>query len=591
MKMPSACLVLLVICVANGNPPNSAAHSQASNSPTVEALPDGSYRCHPDGTGPFPGILYNHGGLGNAVGGDLEGVCRSFAEIGYIARSQRRPNSVSLDGQLESVLEGFEALRAETMVDRNRLGIVGFSRGGLLTLQAAVTLGHAVHGIALCAPASGKGALERALAEVAQIQASVHIYVAENDQQMNRGSVVNHVALSEMVERALREAGKDVELTIYPPHPDGGHALFFEVREPWWSDVSRFFKQALRSRKVTIEKGLRLENAGTPGLYEFRRRDLRIYYNSPQFGLATAESRNGKKWRNEESAGINLAGFITADASVIRWDGALRLYFKVAPLDKSDSHQVWRATATDAEGTRWQIDGRVYKHVTSPCFDWTSVPHAVVTHDGRVRLYFVCSKGIRQIAAAVSDDGKKFRFEEIVVPHGVDPYVVLEGDGYRLFYASEAPSGRSGAFNAIYSAISDDGLSWGKGELVVTASDLNVEVTVDPAAYLFRRGRYRVYVPTSVGMFAGASSNIYSVQYTPSTFIGTSNSPRRTTVSLAANVVEACCPGAASLKTWENNRVTSDFTTPNKCSVQSVSRSTDPTLRNVRSASAIWSID
>ena len=223
---------------------------QGSGAPTVEALPDGSYRCRQGGAGPFAGILYNHGGLGDAVGGDLEGVCRSFSEIGYVAWSQRRPTSVSLNGQLESVLEGFEALRAETTVDPNRLGIIGFSRGGLLTLQAAISLGGAVRGIVLCAPAPGNGALERTLADVAGIQAPVRIYVAENDQQMRRrgGSVVDHVALSEMVERALRDAGKDVELTIYPSYADDGHSLFDEVREPWWSDVSRFFNQALGSR-------------------------------------------------------------------------------------------------------------------------------------------------------------------------------------------------------------------------------------------------------------------------------------------------------------------------------------------------------
>ncbi len=137
----SVCLVLLVGSGTDASASNPVASSQASGAPTVEALPDGAYRCRPGGAGPFAGILYNHGGLGDAVGGDLEGVCRSFAEIGYIAWSQRRPSSMSLNGQLESVLEGFEALRAETTVDPNRLGIIGFSRGGLLTLQAATRLG------------------------------------------------------------------------------------------------------------------------------------------------------------------------------------------------------------------------------------------------------------------------------------------------------------------------------------------------------------------------------------------------------------------------------------------------------------------
>ena len=194
------CLLLCVLsggCGADSNAANPVAPSQtsadlnvqASSELTVESLADGSYRCHPGGTGPFAGILYNHGGLGTDVGGDLEGVCRSFAEIGYVAWSQQRPNSISLNGQFESVLEGFEALRAETDVDPNRLGILGFSRGGLLMLQAAISRGGAVRSIVLCAPAPGNGTLERTLVDVARIQASVRIYVAENDQQIKGGTV------------------------------------------------------------------------------------------------------------------------------------------------------------------------------------------------------------------------------------------------------------------------------------------------------------------------------------------------------------------------------------------------------------------
>lgn len=59
--------------------------------------------------------------------------------------------------------------------------------------------------------------------------------------------MTDHVALSQMVESALQDAGKDVELTIYPAYTDDGHTLFYEVREPWWSDVSRFFNETLGS--------------------------------------------------------------------------------------------------------------------------------------------------------------------------------------------------------------------------------------------------------------------------------------------------------------------------------------------------------
>ncbi len=59
--------------------------------------------------------------------------------------------------------------------------------------------------------------------------------------------MVDHVALSRMVERTLRDVGKDVGLIIYPPYADDGHTLFFKVREPWWSDVARFFNPVLGS--------------------------------------------------------------------------------------------------------------------------------------------------------------------------------------------------------------------------------------------------------------------------------------------------------------------------------------------------------
>ena len=81
----SVCLVLFTGCGNGESVSNPVGRSQPSGGATVEALPDGSYRCRPGGPGPFAGILYNHGGLGDAVSGDLEGVCRSFAEIGYVA--------------------------------------------------------------------------------------------------------------------------------------------------------------------------------------------------------------------------------------------------------------------------------------------------------------------------------------------------------------------------------------------------------------------------------------------------------------------------------------------------------------------------
>ena len=210
------------------------------NEVTVEELSDGSYVCRPAGTGPFPAVLYNHGGLGTIVGGDLAGTCRALAEAGYLARSEKRQETKQLAGHLNEVLDGLKRLRSHSDADASRVGIMGFSRGGLLTLQAAITQAEYIHAVVLMAPAHGKSAMERTLLQVSRIDDPVRVFVSENDQTQ-----ANHVQISHDVEDALRAAGKDVDLTIYPPYGDDGHKLFFLVQEPYWSDLIAFFGEAL----------------------------------------------------------------------------------------------------------------------------------------------------------------------------------------------------------------------------------------------------------------------------------------------------------------------------------------------------------
>ncbi|MBQ27701.1 MAG: hypothetical protein CMH81_06130 [Nitrospiraceae bacterium] len=208
----------------------------------VVELTDGSYVCSPSGQGLFPGVLYNHGGLGTAIGGDLKGTCQALAEAGFLARSEKRPETVPLVGHLDEVLAGLDMLRSHAKIDPSRVGIMGFSRGGLLTLQAAIARPNDVHAILILAPASGRGGLRQALENALPISAPLSIHVSENDLLR-----ANHVQLSRDVENALREIGKDVELTIYPPFGEDGHRLFFEVRDPYWSDVIAFLDTTIGS--------------------------------------------------------------------------------------------------------------------------------------------------------------------------------------------------------------------------------------------------------------------------------------------------------------------------------------------------------
>ena len=192
--------------------------------------------CRPPGEGPFAAVLYNHGGLGTIVGGDLAGTCRSLAEAGYLARSEKRQETRQLTGHLTEVLEGLKRLRSHPDADASRIGMMGFSRGGLLTLQAAISQPEYIHAVVLMAPAHGKSAMERTLQRVSRIDDPVRVFVSENDQTQ-----ANHVQISHEVADTLRMADKDVDLIIYPPYGDDGHKLFFLVQEPYWSDLIAFF--------------------------------------------------------------------------------------------------------------------------------------------------------------------------------------------------------------------------------------------------------------------------------------------------------------------------------------------------------------
>jgi len=87
------------------------------------------------------------------------------------------------------------------------------------------------------------------------------------------------------------------------------------------------------------------------------------------------------------------------------------------------------------------------------------IPYAFKLDNSKIRLYY-CENGID---SAVSDDGLKFIKESGVrVDMGCDPTIVKTSDGkFRMYYKiSSGPGGPGQAVHSIYSAISNDGLSF-----------------------------------------------------------------------------------------------------------------------------------
>ena len=98
-----------------------------------------SYKSQPIGSGPFPGVLYSHGGLGNSVGGDLRGTCIALAQNGYMGWCNRRTTDIPMAPHVVQIEAALDSLLSQTDVDVNNIGIIGFSRGGLLTIMTAVS--------------------------------------------------------------------------------------------------------------------------------------------------------------------------------------------------------------------------------------------------------------------------------------------------------------------------------------------------------------------------------------------------------------------------------------------------------------------
>ncbi|PCJ83056.1 MAG: hypothetical protein COA57_12230 [Flavobacteriales bacterium] len=229
---------------------------------TLDSIFDGSgytYIASPIGTGPFPIVLYNHGGLGTVVGGDLRGTCVALAEAGYLARAEKRMETVPMAGHLTEVETALDDLLTDPRSDTNCVSIIGFSRGGLLTLQAGISQASKVHAIVSMAPASANGQLESMLADVSAIADPVLMLVANNDTFQD-----NHVMLAQMVYDSLIAAGKTATLTTYPDYDangdsiidasDDGHELFFTVQDPYWGDVINFLNANCNSTSSGLIK-------------------------------------------------------------------------------------------------------------------------------------------------------------------------------------------------------------------------------------------------------------------------------------------------------------------------------------------------
>jgi len=125
----------------------------------------------PDGEGPFPAVVMNHGhGGGRQEGGGFEKLAKALADAGIITIRMDFPGTGDskepfTEGYLSNMISDSNAslayLLANYPADKDRLGILGYSMGGRIALTIAQTPDNPYKAVGLLAPSAdnGKGLL------------------------------------------------------------------------------------------------------------------------------------------------------------------------------------------------------------------------------------------------------------------------------------------------------------------------------------------------------------------------------------------------------------------------------------------------
>ncbi len=222
----------------------------------------------PEGPGPFPAILWNHGS--ERLPGTVDSVAPYFVSRGYIffvphrrgqgrspgayimdqlnaaiSPEQRSRMLVSLNEvHLQDQLAALTYLRSLPYVDQNRLVVMGASFGGIQTLLAVERRsGYRVAVNCSGAAQTWRGSPDlRARLTAAASKATIPVFFlqAENDYDLTPNRI-----LSEEV----RKAGKSMEIKTYPAFGSSaqeGHSFCWRGTNIWGPDVLKFIEANLK---------------------------------------------------------------------------------------------------------------------------------------------------------------------------------------------------------------------------------------------------------------------------------------------------------------------------------------------------------
>jgi len=274
MNAARAWALASLIVVASWHPAPAQTQSAAFSKERVTFKSDGltlvGFLFKPDGPGPFPGLIWNHGSEKNpGTMRQFNAVAAIFVPAGYVVfapmrrghgdsegpyimdQLRRRDGAASLlvrlmEGEhLDDQLAGQAYLKRQSYVDPQRLVVAGCSFGGIQTLLAAERGAGYRAAVAISPGAqswNGNVPLrERLVAAARKTEIPVFLIQPPKDASLEPSRVLG----TELMRRGGQNAVK-----VYPagmPEDEQGHC-FGGARgvHVWADDVLAFFAAALR---------------------------------------------------------------------------------------------------------------------------------------------------------------------------------------------------------------------------------------------------------------------------------------------------------------------------------------------------------
>jgi len=229
----------------------------------------------------------------------------------------------------------------------------------------------------------------------------------------------------------------------------------------------------------------------------------RLWYPGGLAGTAVADCNDAGACTS-----VSITGRLGSDFTAITLpNGTRRAYFvenSPGASTKSVSSAACSTAACTAVGTSTVAAAEL---VVSQNVKAWGVPDAVVTPDGKVRLYVVESpvegNCTEKLASYISSDGITFTKEagwRLENGISVDPEILRAKTGEWLMVLADGP-GCGDRVQKLYMSTSNDGLTWATPQKI-SGSDLR---RLDPTGYEVSTNVFRIYYATAV---AGALGDV-----------------------------------------------------------------------------------